>query len=582
MDRTHPVPARARTERVRQAYLRRAPQVIGWCATVLGFLLVVDALVPDSWRIARLVSSVVPDPAGASADAILAVGGWLLLRLARGLRRRKRAEWRFAVAVSAVVAVASAIGIARHPVETVATVALLVALILARSHYTALADPRGRWFALRVALQFVVVSFGYGLVLLYLPGHVPAGTTLADRLREIAASLVGLGGDLRISGSHYADLVHATLLGLGLVTVTCALAFAVRPVEPPARLDPEDEQRLRSLLATHGSRDSLGYFALRRDKSVVWSASGKAAVTYRVVSGVALVSGDPLGDPEAWPGAIEAYRDLVDRHGWTPAVMGCSALGATVFRREYGLAALEFGDEAVVEVDRFSLEGRAMRGVRQACARAERAGYTVQLRRVRDLSRAEIDEIRVAADAWRVDPVERGFSMALSRFGDPQDSDCVLVTAHRNGALHGLLHFVPWSSDGLSLDLMRRDRAADNGLNELMIVSTLHRCASLGVRRVSLNFAVFRDALARGERIGAGPVLRLWRRVLLIASRWWQIDSLYRFNDKFAPSWQPRYFCYPRARDIPRVALAALEAEAFVVRPRVVSRLLGRPAPVAP
>src|SRR5213078_4575730 len=97
----------------------------------------------------------------------------------------------------------------------------------------------------------------------------------------------------------------------------------LRPAEPIARLSDEDEKQLRDLLDRHGERDSLGYFALRRDKSVVWSPTGKAAVTYRVVLGVALVSGDPIGDPEAWPGAIGAYRELVVEQGWTPAVMGC-------------------------------------------------------------------------------------------------------------------------------------------------------------------------------------------------------------------------------------------------------------------
>ena len=116
-----------------------------------------------------------------------------------------------------------------------------------------------------------------------------------------------------------------------------------------------------------------------------------------------------------------------------------------------------------------------------------------------------------------------------------------------------------------------------------MITRLLAAAPELGVDRVSLNFAVFRDALERGERIGAGPVLRLWRRMLLIASRWWQIESLYRFNDKFRPQWETRFFSYSRVRDIPRIALAALEAEAFVVRPRSLNRMVGRPtiAPVA-
>ncbi|MDQ2796015.1 MAG: phosphatidylglycerol lysyltransferase domain-containing protein, partial [Actinomycetota bacterium] len=174
-----------------------------------------------------------------------------------------------------------------------------------------------------------------------------------------------------------------------------------------------------------------------------------------------------------------------------------------------------------------------------------------------------------AAEGWRDGATERGFSMALGRFGEPADDCCVLVTAEHAGQLRALLHFVPWGADGLSLDLMRRDRDAENGLNELLIVAALRGCAELGVRRLSLNFAVFRQALESGERLGAGPILRGWRSVLVFASRWFQIESLYRFNAKFQPEWEPRFVCYPTARDLPRVALAALEAEAFLVWPRL-------------
>jgi lysyl-tRNA synthetase class 2 len=366
------------------------------------------------------------------------------------------------------------------------------------------------------------------------------------------------------------------MLSFGLLTFSCTFVLLIRLAEPAPRLTDDDERALRGLLRREGWRDSLGYFALRRDKSVVWSPSGKAAVAYRVVWGVALASGDPIGDPEAWPGAIGAYRRLVEAHGWVPAVLACGERAAHIYRREYGLAALPLGEEAIVAVDGFCLDGRAMRGVRQACGRLRRDGYRTVVRRLADLSPDEIADLRSAADRWRGNEVERGFSMALSRLGDPADGDAVLVTAHEDDRLRGVLQFVPWGPGGLSLDLMRRDRTAANGINELMIVAALEACPALAVTRVSLNFAMFRDPLERGARIGAGPLLRARRAVLLLASRWWQIDSLYRFNAKFQPQWEPRFVAYPTARDLPRIAIASLEAEAFLTRPKRWRHALGR------
>jgi lysyl-tRNA synthetase class 2 len=180
---------------------------------------------------------------------------------------------------------------------------------------------------------------------------------------------------------------------------------------------------VRTLLEKHGARDSLGYFALRADKSLIFSPSGKAAIAYRVLSGVSLASGDPLGDPEAWPGAIAAWLADARRHGWRPSVIGCSEQGGRVYQR-HGLDAIELGDEAIIDVANFSLDGRAMRGVRQAVGRVGRAGYVCDIGRQSDLPPSVVQEAARAAHRFRDGEAERGFSMALSRVGDPDDGNC--------------------------------------------------------------------------------------------------------------------------------------------------------------
>jgi lysyl-tRNA synthetase class 2 len=128
---------------------------------------------------------------------------------------------------------------------------------------------------------------------------------------------------------------------------------------------------------------------------------------------------------------------------------------------------------------------------------------------------------------------------------------------------------VPWANDGLSLDLVRRHPDLENGVMELMIAELLAAAPGRGVSRISLNFAVCRSSLARGERIGAGPLLRAWVRLLLVASRWWQIASLYRANAKFRPGWEPRFICFRLARDLGPIIGAALALEGFLHWPRI-------------
>jgi lysyl-tRNA synthetase class 2 len=505
-----------------------------------------------------------------SADVIV---GLMLVLLAHGLRRRKRRAWQAVIALLVFDIVIHSLHFPHEPraYSTAVAIVLLAVLLYFHEDFYALGDPRTRgWNALRVFGILAVADLAIGLGYLAM-GPLAASYSFPERVRDVVYELVGVYGPVQWASNAdpRSDMYHLLTSALGLFTLVVTVYLFLRPAQPRARLGAADATRIRELLTRQGDRDSLGYFALRNDKSVIWSPSGKACVCYRVVSGVMLAAGDPIGDPEAWPGAIAEFLTVAARHAWRPAVMGCSELGAEVWCREGDLTALELGDEAIVNIVDFSLSGRPMRNVRQMVNRVGKSGYVAEVRRIGDIPRAELDWVIKVADSWRGSSTERGFSMALGRIGGSGDDDCVLVTAKENGVLRAVLHFVPWGTDGLSLDLMRRDRTAQPGLNDFLIVEAIKAAPGLGVKRISLNFAMFRAALERGERIGAGPVLRAWRGLLVFASRWFQIESLYKFNAKFCPVWEPRFFVYPGTRDTPRIALAALEAEAFLVWPRL-------------
>jgi lysyl-tRNA synthetase class 2 len=506
---------------------------------------------------------------GHTADVII---GLMLLMLAHGLRRRKRRAFQ-AVAVLLAVDIGIHFVHSSRIVTAVAALVLLIALLYFREEFYAEGDPRTRWRAAWVFAGLVAADLAIGLSYIIVAHGLVTDYSFSQRVQEVIYGLVGVSGPVQWYPEARGDLFAFMTGGLGIFTLVVTVFLFLKPARPQARLGPADAGRVRDLLAKYGDRDSLGYFALRTDKSVIWSATGKACVCYRVVSGVMLASGDPIGDPEAWPGAIGPFLDEAARHAWAPAVMGCSELGAEVWCREGNLTALELGDEAIVNVADFSLSGRSMRNVRQMVNRVAKNGYTAQVRRVADIPADELKAIVRVADSWRGSHTERGFSMALGRLGD---GDCVLATAVEDGVVRAVLQLVPWGADGLSLDLMRRDKSAQPGLNDFLITETIKAASCLGVKRISLNFAVFRAALERGERIGAGPVLKAWRSVLIFASKWFQIESLYKFNAKFCPIWQPRFFVFPSTKDAPRIALAALEAEAFLVWPRLELRRIAR------
>jgi lysylphosphatidylglycerol synthetase-like protein (DUF2156 family) len=112
---------------------------------------------------------------------------------------------------------------------------------------------------------------------------------------------------------------------------------------------------------------------------------------------------------------------------------------------------------------------------------------------------------------------------------------------------------------------MRRDPDTPNGLTEFMVASAAELLRERGVRELSLNFATF----ARWMHSPEHRAERLLGKLVAVGNPYFQIESLYRFNAKFFPRWEPRYLVYEGALGLPRTGLAAMWAEGQLPKPRM-------------
>jgi len=498
------------------------------------------------------------------ANAGSIIVGAILIVLSFGLARRNRAAFIFTellLIVSATLEVMKQLyfGLA------LATLILFIWLFTIREEFYARPVRRAMTRALIVFCQITMVSLGIGLILMFAPGNLFGGEiSLSKMFETVLRSLIGLSGPAFFMSHREQNVFDLAMAGLGFSMVVLPLLTLLQPGPPKPRLTQEDEIGILALLSEFGERDSLGYFALREDKSVLWSNTRKAAITFRVVGGCALASGDPLGNPDAWPQVIQSFMQLCRKNGWTPAVMGCGEEAGEIWLRETDMLSLEIGDEAIVTVSEYEPENPRYRNVRQSVRRAVKQGYTTNVVRSAELDDATRARLTLNSKKWRGSSTERGFMMGLGRIAESTEKDLLIVTASKDGELRGILQYVPWGKSALSLDLIRRSPQADAGVSELLIDATIFYARANGIEKISLNFAAFRSVFERGAQLGAGPVIRSWRSILLFLSRWIQMESLYRFNSKFRPDWVPRYVMFRKSSELPKIGLAIMRAEAFI------------------
>lgn len=514
--------------------------------------------------------------------------GVMLLVLGQGIRERRRAAYWLVLALQLPTfgyAAAGALQLFGRPpllvhapgasvwnhsgllIEVFTSFTLIVLLVLCRQVFTSRMPRRALLDGLLVWALGLILSFliGFGLISMS-PNRTQS---VPDQLLWTLFSVFGATPTRAMldapGGTPHVWVLHL----ISAMTTTALLAAVIVFVGASIReavMTPAQELAIRRLLLETDTEqsDSLGYYSTRREKSVVFSADRRAAITFSVYAGVAIAGGDPIGHADAWSGAIEKWMRLCQRNSWSAGVLAAGETAATAYRQA-GFRIRRLGDEAILRTSEFSLRSPALHELSRTVHHFQRAGYRFEFHRQSELTQLRVNALRACASAWRHGRTERGFSMALSRLGDRSDPDLLIATCDDpEGNTIVLLTFAPWGRRGVSLDLMRRSPDADNGAVDATIASLASFGSENGIELISLNFAMFRENLQRGTHIAASAWERLNRRVLLGLSRWWQIASLMRANEKYAPEWLPRYAATQQGLSVLRFAAAAGTAEGFL------------------
>jgi lysyl-tRNA synthetase class 2 len=486
-----------------------------------------------------------------------------LAATARGLRRGHRLAWTAALVMLGVAVVLHLVK-GLDVEEGVLSCLLAGWLVYARGAFTVHPSTRQIRSALLVGGGGTLVVLTVATTLTMTLGRVHH-PRVGESVRVAAERLGGRSTLPLALGAHSGPMLTAA--GICLLTVSLWLLLGPR-LQP--RLSKEDHrrerERARKVVTRHGG-GTLDYFALRDDKT--WFLSGDSVVAYAVRHGVCLVSPDPIGPEDERAQVWADFSDFAARRGWAVSVIGAAESWLSLYEQT-GLKATYLGDEAIVDCADFTLAGKANKSLRQAVSRVERAGVSVTFHDPSSADPSVQEAVNGIVAMSRRGEQERGFSMTLSRLFDPADTGLLLAVASDDrGRTLGFIQWIPAAAiGGWSLDVMRRDTSPDvpNGIIDTLVVRTIERINSQGGGGLGLNFAVLRETMTTEAEDARGHAVR---RILKVASRYSQLESLGTFNEKFHPRWVPRYVMRGYGDQLAVQALALARAEGLVELPTV-------------
>lgn len=480
--------------------------------------------------------------------------GFSLLMLSFSLWRRKRAAWTMAVVILGALLLASVAHPHQGVVAAFAAVNLGV-LIINRRRFRVRSDiPTVQRGLEQVALS-LAVALTYGTVGFWLLDRRAFGLnfTLRDAVERTLALYIGWGSAGLTPRTRYAAWFLDSFPILGALALTYALYAIARPVVWRRQTLPAERARARALIEQYG-RSSLDFFKYWPDKVFFFSSDGRGVIAFRETGGAAVALGDPAAaDEQAFQAVLLEFLDFCDANGWSPAFHQVPPDHLDVYRNA-GLSALKIGEDAIVDLATFRLQGGAMKSLRSAVNRFDREGNEIIMLDP-PIPDDVLAELRSVSDEWLSLEGRRERGFTLGQWDDDYIRQCRVIAARdAQGRIQAFANLIPDGVPGeATVDLMRHRRNAPRGVMDVLFVRLMERLRNEGYAAFSLGMAPFAE-------VGAAPDAPLKERVLRLlfehANRWFSYRGLYAYKAKFQPRWEPRYLVYGSETSLLKIALA--------------------------
>lgn len=532
-----------------------------WSAAILtglvGVVNLLSSVTPNQHGRNHWLKHFLPFEITASGHIFAALTGFVLLTLATNLLRRKRVAWLLTIALL-IISIISNLLKGLDFEESVLSAVLLAQLLLMRHIFTAKSDPPSIAQGVRVLIGALLFTLAYGTIGFYLlDGKFSEDFNWSEAVGQTLAMFftednLGLKPQSKF-GTFFANSIYV----IAASTFTYALLMLLKPVFIRDSTEPKERQRAREIVEKYGC-SSLAAFTLLSDKSYYFSPSGRSVIAYVPKGRGAIALGDPIGPIEDRKEVIVAFQQFCQRNDWYPAFYQTLPDEIDIYK-SLGFKVLNIGKEGVVDLNAFSLQGKAGKNLRTPLNRMTKMGYKVKFYQP-PISHDLLRQIKPVSDEWlqMVQGSEKHFS--LGWFDETYLRECEIAVVYSpNSEIVAFTNLVPeYQLNEITNDLMRYRRAIENGMMDFLFISMFQHYKEIGYDSFNIGLSVLAGVGETAESRRLEKVLHYLYKHL---ERFYNFQGLYAYKDKFHPRWEPRYLVYPSLTALPDVVVALIRAD---------------------
>ncbi|MGB3655788.1 MAG: phosphatidylglycerol lysyltransferase domain-containing protein, partial [Rivularia sp. (in: cyanobacteria)] len=531
-----------------------------WIASTLtalvGIVNLFSAVTPNLPKRTEFLEQFVPFEIRASSHFLAAITGFILLTLAANLLRRKRVAWLLTVGLL-IVSITLHLLKGLDYEESLLAVVLLVQLILMRGLFTARSDRPSIAQGIRVLIIALLFTLTYGTVGFFLlDKQYSVNFNLLEALQQTLAMFftfdnAGLQPTTRF-GRFFANSIYF----VGATTLIYALFMLLRPVLLRTTFETE-RQYVKEVVEQYG-KSSLARFTLFNDKAYYLSPTGKSVIAYVPKGRGAVALGDPIGAKEDRKDAIKGFQEFCAQNDWYPSFYQTLPDDLDLYKN-LGFKVVQIGEEAIVDLKAFTVEGKAGKNLRTAINRFAKLNYQVKFYQP-PIDNELLQKLKVISDQWlkMMQGSEKRFSVGW--FDEDYLRDCEIAVVETDvGEISAFANIIPeYQLNEITIDLMRRKTEVEHGTMDFLFISMFKYFKDKGYDGFNLGLSALSGV---GENQESPKLEKGLHYLYEHLNRFYNFQGLHGFKEKFKPRWEPRYLVYPSLISLPDVIIALVRAD---------------------
>jgi phosphatidylglycerol lysyltransferase len=514
----------------------------------LGIVNIISVLTPAIHARLVFLKNFLPVSAINASNYFVLVAGLFLLVTAAFMLKGLKMAWYFALALCLLSLIGN-LAKAIDYEEASFSVIVIIGLIASRKDYYVKHNSKLRYLGIQTTLLSVIAVVLYGTIGFYFldARHFNVDFSFLQGVRYTLENFVLVGNDDLIAQDSFAQGFLYSINISGFLSLAFLVYTLIRPYIMKDTTDEEEFEWAKAQLDKYGN-SAMDYFKIYQDKLIYRSEEFEGFISYRISGNFAVVLESPVTAAENMVAFIKSF----DKYCYESGVKSFYYRVAEETLEPFiacGKKKLYLGQEGVVDLNTFTLEGGSRKSIRNALKKVGEKGFHSKIYTA-PIKDGLLQKIKSVSDEWLIDTEREEIVFSQGMFDwDELKNQTIITVENAEEKIVAFLNVIPDYAQGEgTYDLIRKTEDAPNGVIDFILVELFRYLKETGCTSVNIGFAPL-SGLDDPQNLTERSMKFAYEKIRSFS----HYKGLRDAKDKFSPVWHNKYLVYDQDYDLIQV-----------------------------